>query len=113
MEDRVQVVDGLVATDQRRRVHAVGELWRTAPEEVVSRRVEDRPVAVLRRGDVRVEVVADLGQLVLREAVDVEGRAEEPELLTAEPDEPQLVARLRLAHLLRDVEDRRRTGRVV
>jgi hypothetical protein len=71
-----------------------GNFGGVPPKRLLASRVEDRPVAVRRRGDVRVEVVADLGQLGLWEVVDVERRAEEPELLTTEPDEALERARL-------------------
>jgi hypothetical protein len=44
-----------------------------------------------RRRDVGVQVELDPGQLLGRQGGDVVLRAEEPDLLAAEPDEPQLV----------------------
>jgi hypothetical protein len=72
------------------------------------------PGHVVRRGrDVGVQVELDLGELVGREGVDVEVRAEQAELLAAEPDEAQLVAGVGVLQLLGDVEDRGRARRVV
>src|SRR4051812_22187481 len=61
----------------------------------------------------RTTVLADPAQLGRAEVADVVLRAQQAQLLAAEPDEPELVPRVDLPHLLRDVEDRRRAGRVV
>ena len=68
---------------------------------------------VRRRRHIRIEVVADVAEFGRREVVDVVRGAEQAQLLAAEPDEPQLVARGDVLHLLGDVEDRRGAGGVV
>ena len=45
--------------------------------------------------------------------VDVVRRSQQAELFAAEPDEPQLVQRLDVLHLLGDVQDRRGAGGIV
>src|SRR4030095_996921 len=97
----VEVLDRLISCDRRRLVHPVRERRRNGATEQVRRRwIEDSDAVIGRGRDIRVEVIADVTEFGLTQTVDVGGRSQQAELLTAKPDEAQLVQRIDVLPLL-------------
>src|SRR6266699_6881810 len=112
--DGVEIADRFILGDGRSLVHAIRKLLRGgAREEVRPRGIEHSDDVVRRSGNVSVEVIADVAQVVRAQMGDVIVRAKLSQLLATEPDEAQLVRRSDVLYLLGDVEDGRRTRRVV
>src|SRR6266699_1056998 len=90
--DGVEIADRLTLGDGRSLVYAIRKLL---------------------RGGATEEVIPDVVQVVRAQMGDVIVRAKLSQLLPTKPDEAQLVRRSYVLHLLGDVEDGRRTRRVV
>ena len=88
----VEIGDRLVPRNGRRLVDPDRERTRNSTTEEVRRCwIQDSDDVVGRGRDVRIEVIADVTELGRSQAVDVERRSQEAQLLAAKPDEPQLV----------------------